>query len=57
MPVTPQEKELYDEVKQDPKAYEMLRNKSSWEQMSHYAVLSEWGDPRGWCDYIDGAKD
>lgn len=49
--ITKEDEALMDEIRQDPIAYELLRNKCKWEAMGQFAVLSEWGDPREWLDY------
>ena len=46
--ITDEDKELMDEIKNDPKAYQRLKDKANWEAMSLYGVLKEWGDPRKW---------
>jgi len=44
---------LMTEVRANPVAYELLRNKCVWEAMSNYAVLRIWGDPRTWPSYAE----
>ena len=41
-------KSLFEEIKKDPDAFQKLRDKASWEHISLYAVLNEYGDPRKW---------
>lgn len=53
--VTPRQHVLLDEIKQDPKAYELLQAKCRWEGMGLHAVLSEWSDPRKWPSYVKDA--
>jgi hypothetical protein len=47
--IKPEDRKLMAEIREeDPEAYQRLRDKAQWEQMSLYAVLEGWGDPRGW---------
>ena len=46
--ITQEDKDLMNEIKQDPEAYQRLKNKAKWEHMTLYGVLKEWGDPREW---------
>jgi len=46
--VTDKEKQLFEEIKKDPKAYEKLKTKCRWEHMTIFAVLRDYGDPRKW---------
>ena len=49
--ITKRDKELMDEIQNDPIAFELLKDKCRWESMSRYGVLKEWGDPREWATY------
>ena len=46
--ITKEDEKLMEEIKKDKKAYQRLKNKAVWENMTVFAVLKEWGDPRGW---------
>ena len=46
--ITKEDKKLMEEIKKDKKAFQRLKNKAVWENMTVFAVLKEWGDPRGW---------
>jgi len=46
--ITPEDEKLMIEIQQDKEAYEKLKAKARWEQMSLYAVLKDYGDPREW---------
>ena len=46
--ITDEDKNLMEEIKKDPDAYQQLRDKANWEQMSLYAILKDYGDPRKW---------
>ena len=46
--ITEEDINLMNEIKQDPKAYQRLKDKAKWEHMTLYGVLKEWGDPREW---------
>ncbi|MHA1962734.1 MAG: hypothetical protein ACW99U_21300 [Candidatus Thorarchaeota archaeon] len=49
--ITILEEQLMLEIVSDPTALQLLKDKCSWERMSRYAVLREWGDPRNWPAY------
>jgi hypothetical protein len=49
--ITQEDKELMAEIVADPIALQLLKDKCTWEAMTRYAVLSEWGDPRLWNSY------
>lgn len=51
MPIGRKDIELMGEIKDDPLALRLLKDKCKWEQMGMYAVLQEWGDPREWATY------
>lgn len=51
MKISKEDEKLLKEIQADEKAYQLLRDKCEWEQMSLYAVLREWGDPREWDSY------
>lgn len=54
--ITKADMDLMAEIKKDAAAFALLQAKCRWEQMPLYAVLEQWGDPRGWPDYKkDGA--
>ena len=41
--------EIIKEIKEtDQKAFEQLKAKCQWEQMTQLSVVKEWGDPRKW---------
>lgn len=46
--ITKEDERLFEEIKKDPEAYELLKGKARWEQMSLMAVLRDYGDPRNW---------
>ena len=46
--ITKDDEKLMEEIKKDKKAYQRLKNKAVWENTTVFAVLKEWGDPRGW---------
>ena len=46
--ITKEDKKLMEEIKKDKKAFQRLKNKAVWENMTTFAVLKEWGDPRKW---------
>ena len=46
--ITEEDINLMNEIKQDPKAYQRLKDKAKWEHITLYGVLKEWGDPREW---------
>ena len=46
--ITPEDKKLMEELKKDRDAYNKLRAKAQWEQISLFAVLKDYGDPRKW---------
>ena len=52
MLVKPETMSLLDEVKKNPIAFRMLKDKCEWEQMSLTSGLSQWGDPRRWAGYM-----
>ena len=40
---------IIKEIKEtDQKAFEQLKAKCQWEQMTQLSVVKEWGDPRKW---------
>jgi hypothetical protein len=55
--ITEKDIQLMAEIKEDPKAYDLLRAKCRWEHMTLYAVLKGWGDPREWSDYKEESGD
>jgi len=46
--ITEEDKKLMEEIKLDPEAYERLKAKAMWEQISLFAALEDYGDPRNW---------
>ena len=46
--ITQEDKDLMNEIRQDPEANRRLKEKAKWEAMTLFAVLKEWGDPREW---------
>ena len=46
--VTTEQVRLMREVRNDPEAYALLKEKARWEHMTLFATLAEWGDPREW---------
>ena len=49
--VTAAERTLLHTVRADPVAFGLLQMKARGERRSLYAVLRDFGDPRGWADY------
>lgn len=48
MIITEKDEKLLEEIKKDPKAFERLKAKARWEEMTLFAVLIDYGDPRNW---------
>jgi hypothetical protein len=48
MMITDADRRLMVEVCGNLKAFERLQEKASWEQVSMFAVLQEWGHPNTW---------
>ena len=46
--ITDKDRELLEEIKKDPDAFENLKAKARWEAMTLFGVLKDYGDPRQW---------